>query len=338
MSTRLRVLVIDDNPDDRSLIIHELKRQFSNLLVTQIIDMKGLTKALNKGNFNLVITDYELNWTDGIAVLRLVRSRYPQCPVIMFTGSGSQEVAVEAMKSGLNDYVVKSPKHFKRLAVTVQAVMDRVQEHQRRMHIEERYRTLFESVPVGLFRVTLDGLILDANQAMLQLLGYSDKEALLLSRTRDFYEDLDDLRYVEDLLAKEGIVLGYEARLRRKDGQVVWTRQSARAVHDTSGQTIYYEGSIEDITEQKLAAEKEHEAMSRAEFSNNLLTHDLTNVHQALLSLLELMLLESSLSIKVKELVEAAVKQLERGIDLVSKIRQFMRGDIPPEPQTREKS
>src|SRR2546426_10676226 len=101
MTDRLHVLVVDDNPDDRALAIRELRRDFPDLETNQIADPKSFAMALESGSCDLVITDYQLRWTDGLAVLRAIKARWPGCPVIMFTGTGSEEVAVEAMKAGL---------------------------------------------------------------------------------------------------------------------------------------------------------------------------------------------------------------------------------------------
>jgi DNA-binding NtrC family response regulator len=104
-----RLVIIDDNPEDRILILRELSREFPNLQVEEIIDTEGLNQALSTSNFDLVITDYQLRWNDGLSVLKEVKSRSSDCPVIMFTDSGNQEIAVEAMKTGLDDYIIKSP-------------------------------------------------------------------------------------------------------------------------------------------------------------------------------------------------------------------------------------
>jgi len=119
MTNPLRILLIDDNPDDRALVIRELRKDFPGLQVEQITEASGLAQALEAGNFDLVITDYQLHWTDGLKILHAFKSRWPDRPVVMFTGTGSEEIAVEAMKAGLDDYVLKSPKHFVRLPLSV---------------------------------------------------------------------------------------------------------------------------------------------------------------------------------------------------------------------------
>ncbi|MEG4021219.1 response regulator [Microcoleus sp. S13C4] len=147
----VHILVIDDNPTDRLLVRRELERQFSPLQVTEISHNRLLVEALNRGRFNLVITDYQLLWTNGLDVLKTIKARYPQCPIIMFTNTGNEEIAVEAMKSGLDDYIIKSPKHYVRLCVAVRAVLDRVAAWERVARLENQLNYLLERLNVGVF-------------------------------------------------------------------------------------------------------------------------------------------------------------------------------------------
>jgi len=138
----LRILLVDDNPDDRVLVMRELQREFPNVQAEQIIEAKGFAQALGRGDFDLVITDYQLRWTDGLVVLRAVKARWPDSPVIMFTATGGEEIAVEAMKSGLEDYVLKSPKHFVRLPAAARSALERAEEIAARKRAEEGLRRM----------------------------------------------------------------------------------------------------------------------------------------------------------------------------------------------------
>src|SRR5688500_10935850 len=115
MNHTLRALVLDDNPDDRLLALRALQKEIPGLKATEVTDQEALDRALGQGGFDLVITDFQLRWSDGLKVLREVKRLWPSIPVVMFTGTGSEEIAVEAMKAGLDDYVIKSPRHFARL-------------------------------------------------------------------------------------------------------------------------------------------------------------------------------------------------------------------------------
>jgi PAS domain S-box-containing protein len=117
---------------------------------------------------------------------------------------------------------------------------------------EERYRTLFDGVPVGLYRTTPEGQVLDANLAAAQMLGYPDRERLLeIVSTAEVYVDPKERARWQALMEREGVVRDFEERIRRRDGTVIWLRDTARAVKDEQGQVLYYEGSLEDITERK---------------------------------------------------------------------------------------
>ena len=131
------ILVIDDNPTDRLLIIRELERKYTELQVTEIINTKVLAQAMEQGGFDVVITDYQLGWSDGLTVLKQLKSRYPECPVIMFTNSGNEEIAVEAMKSGLDDYIIKAPNRYMRVPTAVHLALERTELRQRAKRLQE---------------------------------------------------------------------------------------------------------------------------------------------------------------------------------------------------------
>lgn len=255
MNDALRILLIDDNPDDRALAMRELRREFPDLEAGQITNAQDFAQALEGDEFDLVIADYRLRWTDGLEVLRAVKARWPECPVIMFTGTSAEEIAVEAMTAGLDDYVLKSPKHFARLPVAVRLALRRAQQRQALKEAETRYRSLFDGVPVGLYRTTPEGEALDVNSVLVQILGYPDRESLLAVSAADVYANAADRRRWQTLMEREGVVRDFEVQLRRRDGTIIWVRDSARAVRDSDGRVLHYEGAMEDITEHKQAEE-----------------------------------------------------------------------------------
>jgi PAS domain S-box-containing protein len=120
---------------------------------------------------------------------------------------------------------------------------------------ELRYRSLYDGVPVGLYRSTPDGRLLDANPALWQMLGYPDRESLLAADAVEFHEHPEDRRTWQARIEREGQVRDVEVRIQRRDGQLMWMRNSARAVREASGRTLYYEGVYQDVTERKRAEE-----------------------------------------------------------------------------------
>ena len=143
---------------------------------------------------------------------------------------------------------------------------------------EKRYRSLFAGVPVGLYQSTPAGQIIDANPALVHMLGYPDRESLLAVNTADGYMNPEDRQRWQALMEREGVVRDFEAQWRRHDGKIIWMRDSARIVRDAHGRVLYYEGAVEDITERKQAEEalrRRAEEMATLVEMNRTITEDI---------------------------------------------------------------
>ncbi|MBI4553524.1 MAG: response regulator [Candidatus Latescibacteria bacterium] len=271
MPNPLRLVLIDDNPHDCDLAIRALRHDFPDLQVTQMSEGQEFAHHLEQGDFDLIITDYQLRWMNGLAVLRAVKARWPDCPVIMFTDTGNEEIAVEGMKAGLSDYLIKTPQQFSRLPEVVRAALEQAHQHHAHHEVEVFYQRLFETVPIGLYRTTPDGRVLDANPALVTLLGYPDRESLMAVNVVDLYVNAEDRQRWQTLMERDVVVHGFEAQIHWHDGTIRWVKDTARAVHDAAGRVLSYEGSLEDITEYKQTEEQlratvaaEHRRMEEA--------------------------------------------------------------------------
>lgn len=142
MSQSPHILIIDDNPHDRELAIRALKTEFPDAMFVPISAPMEFEQALEAWAFQLVITDYQLRWTTGLEVVRQVKAIDSTCPVIMFTATGNEEVAVEAMKAGIDDYVVKSARHIGRLVLAARAALERSTQIRRTSALEAERQAL----------------------------------------------------------------------------------------------------------------------------------------------------------------------------------------------------
>ncbi|BAY12414.1 sensor histidine kinase [Calothrix sp. NIES-2098] len=242
----LKVLVIDDNPGDRALVIRQLRRELTQLQAQEIRDATELSNAIAIDNFDLVITDYQLLWSNGIEVLRAIKQRYPSCPVIMFTNTGSEEIAVEAMKSGLDDYVLKQPNRYTRLATTVRVVLERLEIQRRATLLEVRLQGLLNQLKLGVFRATATGDLLECNRAFLELLSVNSLAQAQAMQPFNLQENYTQLLNLPSPQQQE-----IEVELRRADGRLMWTLLTT-TLRKIEGESVI-DGLIEDITVRKQA-------------------------------------------------------------------------------------
>ncbi len=256
----LRVLVIDENPRDRVQIEEAARQAFPGSRTEAVSDPFQIDGILDAGEFEMVVADHRPSWIDAFHVLARVRERNPDLPVLLCTGTGSEELAVAAMKAGFDDYVLKHPHHFPRLASAMRSALEESTRRRAARESESRYRTLFEGVPVGLYRGTLSGQILDANPALIELLGFPSRESLMAVNLRDVYADASMRRTLLEKLEREGEVHGLELRWKRYGGQIITVRVSARPIRDPSGRLLHYEGVVEDVTERKRSREELQES------------------------------------------------------------------------------
>ena len=140
-------------------------------------------------------------------------------------------------------------------------------EESRLIDSRDGYRNLVYRIPVGLYRTTPDGKILEASSALVDMLGYPDFETLsFINIAEELYVDRQDRENEEVLLSQDGLVRDYELRLYKRNNDIIWVRDNVRAIQDDSGEIVCYEGSLEDITERKEmeAAEREQRLIAEA--------------------------------------------------------------------------
>lgn len=261
-----RLLLIDDSPDDRILIIDELRREFPDIQVEEVIEAKGFKQALDTGNFDVAITDCHLYWNDGLTMLRKIKSRYPNCPVIMFSDRGSEEIAVEAIKMGLDDYITKSAKHYTRLLFAVDSALKRTQHSMRLKQAEvalqqseERFRLVVESVKdYAIFTTDPDGYITSWNKAAENILGYQEAEIIGHSSSCIFTpEDREQGEDKKELQTAKTCGRAEDDRWHlRSDGKRFWASGIVTPLRDQAGDLLGFSKIMRDMTEQKQAEEE----------------------------------------------------------------------------------
>jgi PAS domain S-box-containing protein len=178
------------------------------------------------------------------------------------------------------------------LALLLRAARLRTEAERQRaeaLTAEKRYHSLVEHVPVGIFRSTASGRILDANPAMVEMLRFKDRETLLEVSALSLYVNPEDRERGHRLRDAAGVSRDFECELRTNDGGTVWVRVNARVVQD--GEEEYWEGTIEDITDQRRAddAERRADTLRAVAQLANAAAHEINNPLAVIVGRLELM-------------------------------------------------
>jgi PAS domain S-box-containing protein len=253
-----RILVVEDERIVARDIQNTLERLGYTVTATVPTGEEAVRKA-EETRPDLALVDIVLSGAmDGIEAARHIHFVLG-IPVVYLTAYTDDERLERARATEPVGYIVK-PYTERELLATIEMALHQYLASRQRTEAalresEERYRGLFERVPVGLYRTTPDGQILDVNPALVEMLGYPDRESLLAVNAADLYVNAEDRQRWRALAEREGVVRDFEAQFRRRDGTVIWGRDSARTVRDADGRVVYHEGSLRDITEYKRAEE-----------------------------------------------------------------------------------
>ena len=147
-------------------------------------------------------------------------------------------------------------KNKRAIQTVVIDITDRKNAEAALLESEKRFRNIFENSTIGIYRTTPEGEIILANAALIQMLGFSSFDELVSRNLeKEGFEPSYPRSQFRELIEKEGEIRGLEAAWKKRDGTSVFVRESARALRSEDGKVRYYEGTVEDITDRKMAEE-----------------------------------------------------------------------------------
>ena len=219
--------------------------------------LTGLSE-LQTQSFDAVLLDICVPDGAGLANILLLKAQAPHVPIIAAGDADDEIVALEALHAGAQDYLVKGQLTPAWLERSLHYAIERHHMDRALLEAEEKYHGVFDHLVEGIFQTTAAGRYLMANAALARIYGYASPEELMQGLT-----DIGLRLYVEEgrreefirLMQEHDTLTGFESPIYRKDGSVIWISENCRAVRTAQGRLLYYEGTVEDITQRRQAEE-----------------------------------------------------------------------------------
>lgn len=252
----LRVLHIEDSEDDSVLVRHALGRAGYAVQYERVTSLGALSKALDRGGFDVIIADYILPTFDAPAALRLIRERRIEIPFIVVSGAIGEETAVEVMRSGAHDYLMKD--NLARLGPAIEQQLGNAEtrrEHRRAQESlrssNDKLKAIVQASPLAIIALDRSGCVTEWNAASERIFGISRENALgqrdPISLISD--ETSDECRHLARRLRSGVSIKSQVIRRKRRDGSPIDLNVSAAPLHDEEGHFSGVVATLADVTE-----------------------------------------------------------------------------------------
>ncbi|MFA5405684.1 MAG: response regulator [Ignavibacteria bacterium] len=295
MSKKIKILLAEDNINDVKLLEKEFKKGKLNYEILTVDNENNFRKALSEYNPDIILSDYSMPVFDGMSALKIRIEVSPLIPFIIVTGSINENTAVECLKAGADDYVIK--EHINRINSSIKSALrtydlniEKEKAQKALIESEKKYRTLIENLAVGVYQITPDGRILEINPAFRKIIGYDNHkgekkyspEILSEYSTWDFYPDPLIRDNFLKRINKKGEIRNEEMQIYDLNKNLIWVSVTSKARFDDNGNLLWIDGVIENISSRKAAEKELIEAKEKAEELNRLKSSFLANMSHEL--------------------------------------------------------
>jgi two-component system cell cycle sensor histidine kinase/response regulator CckA len=196
MKPPLHILHLEDELNDAALVQSALEGEGVACSITRVQNQEEFLAALRNGGIDLVLSDYSLPGFDGLSALEIAHAEQPQLPVIMVSGTLGEELAIDALKKGATDYVLK--ERLGRLASAVRRAMQEVEERAERRRLEAQ---VIEAQKMEVIGQLAGGVAHDFNNILSVIIGYSDLILQKLGSRNRLRQDVEEIRHASQRAA-----------------------------------------------------------------------------------------------------------------------------------------
>jgi PAS domain S-box-containing protein len=282
--TTLRVVNIEDNESDSALVTYHLKQGPFQIQIHRVENAKDFIAALAQGHWDLILADYSLPRFSAPEALEILKASGLDLPFIVVSGTIGETRAIEMMKAGAHDFILKGD--FARLVPCVQREVNEAKNRAARkaaeaqlVESEANFRLLADSMPQIVWTSDENSLITYANKGWYDYTGLTPEQTLGTTGGVAVHpDDVPNMRAAFSHARDARGSLACETRLRKADGSYHWFLTRAMAFYDSKKQTLRWYGTSTDIDEQKKAAEELQRAKTVAESANQAKTYFLANM------------------------------------------------------------
>ena len=251
----IRVLLIEDVAKYARMMKEMLQEDRRNQFALEWVDsFEGGLQKLEQADFDVLLLDLAVAAARGNKAVPDLQHGAPHLPIIILSSLDDEDSALRAVHQGAQDYLVQGEMDSHLLTRSIRYAIERKRAELALLQAEEKYRSIFENTIEGIFQTTPEGKYLSANPALARIYGYASAEELIAGLTNissELYVEPGRRNEFIALMEKNDVVTGFESRIHRKDGSIIWISENVRAVRDRNGKLIYYEGTVEDITDRR---------------------------------------------------------------------------------------
>src|SRR5580704_9123872 len=196
MKSPLHILHLEDDLEDAELVQSALKAEGITCAATCVHNRQDFVAALERGGIDLILSDFSLPAFDGLSALATARAGWPDLPVILVSGTLGEEVAVDSLKSGATDYILKD--HLFRLVPAVRRAMQEVEERAERRRLEAHF---VEAQKMEVIGQLVSGVAHDFNNILAVIIGYSDLITSDLGNESPMRKYIEEIRHASERAA-----------------------------------------------------------------------------------------------------------------------------------------